>query len=59
MTQPAILKRTLSLPMMILYGLGTTIGVGICALVGEIGRDGRLLRTAVPATEVPAPFRKG
>lgn len=30
------LKRTLSLPMMVLYGLGTTIGAGIYALVGEI-----------------------
>jgi len=37
MMQPATtLKRTLSLPMMILYGLGTTIGAGIYALVGEI-----------------------
>ena len=30
------LKRTLSLPMMVLYGLGTTIGAGIYALIGEI-----------------------
>ncbi|WEJ61784.1 APC family permease [Thiomicrorhabdus lithotrophica] len=30
------LKRTLSLPQMILYGLGTTIGAGIYALVGEL-----------------------
>lgn len=30
------LKRTLSLPMMILYGLGTTIGAGVYALIGEI-----------------------
>jgi len=30
------LKRTLSLPMMVLYGLGTTIGAGIYALVGEV-----------------------
>ena len=30
------LKRTLSLPMMVFYGLGTTIGAGIYALVGEI-----------------------
>jgi len=36
MTQPEILKRTLSLPMMILYGMGTTIGAGIYALVGKI-----------------------
>ncbi|MDH5571820.1 MAG: amino acid permease [Gammaproteobacteria bacterium] len=30
------LKRTLSLPMMVLYGLGTTIGAGVYALVGEV-----------------------
>ncbi|TNF99754.1 MAG: amino acid permease [Gammaproteobacteria bacterium] len=30
------LKRALSLPMMVLYGLGTTIGAGIYALVGEL-----------------------
>lgn len=36
MTQPVSLNRILSLPMMILYGLGTTIGAGIYALVGEI-----------------------
>lgn len=36
MTRKVALKRTLSLPMMVLYGLGTTIGAGIYALVGEI-----------------------
>ena len=36
MTNKVALKRTLSLPMMVLYGLGTTIGAGIYALVGEI-----------------------
>lgn len=36
MTSKVALKRTLSLPMMVLYGLGTTIGAGIYALVGEI-----------------------
>ncbi len=30
------LKRALNLPMMVLYGLGTTIGAGIYALTGEI-----------------------
>lgn len=30
------LKRTLSLPRLVLYGLGTTIGAGIYALVGEM-----------------------
>ncbi|MEQ8861515.1 MAG: APC family permease [Pseudomonadales bacterium] len=32
----ARLKRALDLPMLTLYGLGTTIGAGIYALVGEI-----------------------
>jgi APA family basic amino acid/polyamine antiporter len=36
MTSKVTLKRTLSLPMMVLYGLGTTIGAGIYALIGEI-----------------------
>jgi amino acid transporter len=36
MKQPIGLKRSLSLPMITLYGLGTTIGAGIYALVGEI-----------------------
>lgn len=36
MSQPTKLRRTLTLPMMVLYGLGTTIGAGIYALVGEI-----------------------
>ncbi|MBT3627319.1 MAG: amino acid permease, partial [Rhodospirillaceae bacterium] len=33
---PATLKRSLSLPMLVLYGLGTTIGAGIYALIGEV-----------------------
>lgn len=36
MNNKVTLKRTLSLPMLVLYGLGTTIGAGIYALVGEI-----------------------
>ena len=36
MNTPIALNRTLSLPMMVLYGLGTTIGAGIYALIGEI-----------------------
>jgi amino acid transporter len=36
MTGQISLKRTLSLPMMVLYGLGTTIGAGIYALIGEV-----------------------
>jgi amino acid transporter len=34
--QPARLRRSLNLPLLTLYGLGTTIGAGIYALVGEI-----------------------
>jgi amino acid transporter len=34
--QPDKLNRALNLPMLTLYGLGTTIGAGIYALVGEI-----------------------
>jgi amino acid transporter len=30
------LKRNLSLPLLVLYGLGTTIGAGIYALIGEV-----------------------
>lgn len=36
MSQKVALKRTLSLPQLVLYGLGTTIGAGIYALVGEL-----------------------
>ena len=36
MTKQVTLSRTLSLPMIVLYGLGTTIGAGIYALVGEV-----------------------
>jgi basic amino acid/polyamine antiporter, APA family len=38
---PITLKRTLTLPMVVLYGLGVTIGAGIYVLVGEAaGRAG-------------------
>ncbi len=36
MTQQPALKRTLSMPMMLLYGLGATIGAGIYVLIGDI-----------------------
>ncbi len=35
MTQTATLKRRLTLPLLVLYGLGVTIGAGIYVLVGE------------------------
>lgn len=34
--KPAELKRTLSLFQLVLYGMGTTIGAGVYALIGEI-----------------------
>jgi len=34
--QPVTLKRSLTLPQLVLYGLGTTIGAGIYALIGEL-----------------------
>ena len=38
---PITLNRTLTLPMVVLYGLGVTIGAGIYVLVGEAaGRAG-------------------
>ncbi len=36
MAQPAALRRDLSLPLMVLYDLGTTIGAGIYALGGKV-----------------------
>ena len=30
------LRRNLSLPLLVLYGLGTTVGAGIYALTGKI-----------------------
>ncbi|MDB9969709.1 APC family permease [Porticoccaceae bacterium] len=37
------LKRSLTLPMLILYGLGTTIGGGIYALVGKVAARADML----------------
>lgn len=43
MTEPVALKRSLSLPLLTLYGLGTTVGAGIYVLVGQVaGRAGLL-----------------
>jgi len=50
------LKRTLSLPQMVFYGLGTTIGAGIYALVGELAGIAGLL---APAAFLFASFLAG
>jgi amino acid transporter len=56
MSGPATLKRTLSLAHVILYGLGTTIGAGIYALVGELaGVSGYM----APASFLMASFLAG
>lgn len=34
--EPVALKRSLTLPLLVLYGLGTTVGAGIYSLLGEV-----------------------
>jgi amino acid transporter len=36
MTEPSQLKRTISLPLLTLYGLGTILGAGIYVLIGKV-----------------------
>ncbi|MDP6350863.1 MAG: APC family permease [Alphaproteobacteria bacterium] len=43
MSDPASLKRSLSLPLVTLYGLGTTIGAGIYVLVGKVAERAGML----------------
>ena len=43
MQNQTTLKRSLSLPLVVLYGLGTTIGAGIYALLGEVARNDGML----------------
>jgi amino acid transporter len=56
--QPAVqLRRTLSLPMMTLYGVGTTVGAGIYVLVGKVvGSAGLLAPVSFVAAAVLAAF---
>ena len=54
-TEPATsrteLKRTLSLGLVALYGLGTTIGAGIFVLIGKVGgAGGRVVGTVFRGT---------
>lgn len=43
MSEPVTLKRSINLPLMILYGLGTTIGAGIYALIGKVAGEAGML----------------
>lgn len=56
MPTPVTLKRTISLPSLVLYGLGTTIGAGIYALIGELARVSGFL---APASFLFAAFMAG
>lgn len=38
MNEPAKLRRTLTTPLLVFYGIGVTIGAGIFALIGEVLR---------------------
>ena len=42
------LKRSLSRPLITLYGLGTTIGAGIYVLVGKVAGRARLFAPVSP-----------
>ncbi len=43
MPEPAILKRSLGLPMVTFYGLGTIVGGGFYALVGKVSAEAGML----------------
>ena len=54
---PLTLKPTLSLPVLVLYGLGTTVGAGIYALLGAVaGASGMRAPFAFIAASVLASF---
>ncbi|MEO1034617.1 MAG: APC family permease [Pseudomonadota bacterium] len=41
--EPTSLRRVISLPLLILYGLGTMLGAGIYALIGEVAGEAGVL----------------
>jgi hypothetical protein len=43
MSEPATLKRSLGLPMLTFYGLGTIVGGGFYALIGEVSAEAGML----------------
>ncbi|MBC8351213.1 MAG: amino acid permease [Planctomycetes bacterium] len=43
MTEPASLKRSLGLPMLTFYGVGTIVGGGFYALIGEVSSEAGML----------------
>ncbi|NND65292.1 MAG: amino acid transporter, partial [Gammaproteobacteria bacterium] len=52
---PTQLKRTINLPLLVLYGLGTTVGAGFYALLGKVaGEAGMLAPLALAASGVLA-----
>ncbi len=60
MPPPGELKRSLSLPLLVLYGLGTTVGAGIYALVGEVaGRAGMRAPWSFAVASLLAAFTAG
>ena len=51
------LKRSLSFPLLVLYGLGTTIGAGIYVLIGKVaGAAGVLAPVSFTGAGVIAGF---
>lgn len=49
------LKRSLTLPLLTFYGLGTILGAGVYLLIGEVaGRAGMLAPLAVYSGQEPS-----
>ena len=41
MHEPASLKRSLNLPLVVLYGLGNILGAGVYVLIGKVAGEAR------------------